>query len=100
MSLPIDPALVATTDELPGYRILQSFGLAEGFSVASYSGFTIKGQKDVLKDTLREAFVEMVACAALRGANAVVGLRYAHPPGQGERVVIAYGTSVKVEKIG
>jgi uncharacterized protein YbjQ (UPF0145 family) len=100
MSLLINPAMVSTTSELPGFRITECFGVTEGSSVAVCTGFTIKkGQKDVLKDTIREAFVEMVTGAALRGANAVVGLRYNHLAGNGERVVIAYGTAVKVEKI-
>jgi uncharacterized protein YbjQ (UPF0145 family) len=98
MTPSIDSSMVCTTDELPGYRIIQSLGVAEGFAITFYAGFTLSGQKEALIGTLRDAIIDMLATAAAQGANAIVGLRYNQPSSQGERVAMAYGTAVKVEK--
>ncbi len=89
--------MVSTTDALAGYRITQSLGVAEGFAVVLYAAFTPSGQKDALVATIREAFLDLLRCAAAQGANAIVGLRYHQPAGSGSS--IAYGTAVKVAKL-
>jgi uncharacterized protein YbjQ (UPF0145 family) len=98
MSLPIDPAMVATADEIAGYRVARSLGVAEGLGLSLYTGVFPPGQKGVLVDTMREAFLDMLTKAAAQGANAIVGLRYATPATGSERIVLAYGTAVVVEK--
>jgi uncharacterized protein YbjQ (UPF0145 family) len=98
MALPIDPAMVATTDEIAGYKIVRSFGVAEGVGVSVYTGLFPGGQKGVLVDTMREAFLDMLTKAAAQGANAIVGQRYTMPSSDEERVILSYGTAVKVEK--
>jgi uncharacterized protein YbjQ (UPF0145 family) len=97
-SLPVDPALVVTTDEIPGYRITQAFGVAEGLGIAMYTGMFPGGQKNVLTETMREAFFDMLTKAASQGANAITGVRYATPSSANERIVLVYGTAVKVQK--
>jgi uncharacterized protein YbjQ (UPF0145 family) len=89
MSLPINPAFVVTTEELPGYRIAQTFGTAEGLGVTFYIGILPGGQKQPFIETLREALLELIASAA----------RYLMPSSDEERMVLAYGTAVRVEKL-
>jgi uncharacterized protein YbjQ (UPF0145 family) len=91
--------MVATTDEIPGYRITRTLGVAEGFGVTIYTGIFPGGQKTILIDTMREAFLDMLTNAAKQGANAVVGMRYATPSSNGERIILAYGTAVVVQKL-
>ena len=98
MPTPIDCTLIATTDQIPGYEIVRSFGVAEGLGVCIFTGFLPGGQQAVLVDTMREAYLDMMTKAAAQGANAIVGLRYATPSSGNERIVLAYGTAVKVRK--
>lgn len=97
-ALPIDPAMVSTSDQLPGYSIVRSLGVAEGFGVSVFTGVFSGGQKGILLETMQEAFLEMLTSAAAHGANAIVGLRYTLPSSDQERIVLAYGTAVKVTK--
>jgi uncharacterized protein YbjQ (UPF0145 family) len=90
--------MVSTADEISGYRTVTSLGVAEGLAVAVYTGILPGGQKSVLLDTMREAFLDMLTGASTHGANAIVGLRYAMPSSDRERIVLAYGTAVKVVK--
>jgi uncharacterized protein YbjQ (UPF0145 family) len=97
--LPIQPKMVATTDQLPGYEIVRSLGVAEGLGLSIVTGFLTAGQVGVLTDTMREAFLDMLTKAAAQGANAIVGLRYSTPASGQERIILAYGTAVVVKKI-
>jgi uncharacterized protein YbjQ (UPF0145 family) len=99
MPLPIDPKMVATTGELPGYRVVRSLGVAEGLGLSIYTGFLPGGQQAILVDTMREAFLDMLTKAAAQGANAIVGMRYSAPSSDRERILLAYGTAVVVEKL-
>ncbi len=95
MPLPLDPAMVATTDQLAGYDIVSSLGVVEGITTSPLiSGFL---ERPVLVETMREAFLDMLARAAAHGAQAVVGLRYVVL--LESRLVMAYGTAVKVRKL-
>jgi len=98
MPLPIDPKMVATSDELAGYRIVRSFGVAEGLGLCIFTGILPGGQQSILVDTMREAFLDMLTKAAAQGANAIVGVRYSTPSSDRERIILVYGTAVKVEK--
>ena len=99
MTLPIPSSSVTTADELPGYRITQSFGVSEGVAITTWTGFLPEAQRNALKRVISDAFVEMIHVAASHGANAIIGLRYAMPSSADERIVIAYGTAVHVEKL-
>ena len=98
MSLPIDPTMISTTDSIAGYRIKCTLGVAEGFFLTPFSGFTLSGKRDILKASLREAILDMLDCAGKQGANAIIGVRY-QPPSGGDQGFIVYGTAVKAEKI-
>ncbi|HRJ69513.1 MAG TPA: YbjQ family protein [Beijerinckiaceae bacterium] len=103
--------IVATTNELAGYRIVQHLGMVRGITVRSRSvvgnfGGAIQaffgGKLSVyvtLAETAREeAFRQMVDHAEQLGANAVVAMRYdANEIMAGITEVLAYGTAVRVE---
>ena len=105
--------LTTTTFELPGYRIIKSFGVVRGIIVRSRSivgniGASIQslfGGNISLYTTLCErarddAFNQMLAHGGALGANAVVGVRYdATEVSPGITEVLCYGTAVLVERV-
>ena len=105
--------LVATTNDLPGYRIVAHLGLVRGVTVRSRSVIgniggsiqSIFGGKLSIYVNLAEAarkgaYELLVAHAAEMGANAVIAMRYdANEIMDGITEVLAYGTAVKVEPI-
>ncbi len=99
MSLQINPSMVSTVDTLPGYRIVRSLGTVEAVSVDMFTGITPGSQSSRIINLIREALLDLFQQAAQHGANAIVGLRYTMPSAQSERIVLAYGTAVYVEKI-
>ncbi len=106
----MDPSMTTTTFTLEGYEITRTLGVVRGITVRSRSIFgTIGGSlqtlvggnislfSDLCEKTRAEAFNMMVAHAAERGANAVVGVRYdATELMQGVTEVLCYGTAVVV----
>jgi uncharacterized protein YbjQ (UPF0145 family) len=104
-------ALTTTTFELPGYRILRSFGVVRGIIVRSRSvignlgaglqsifGGNISIYTSLCERAREDAFQLMLAHAGELGANAVVGVRYdATEIGAGITEVLCYGTAVFVE---
>ena len=109
----IDPTLVTTALEVPGYRIVRNFGVVRGIVVRSRSvvgtigaslqtlvGGDITLFTDLCETTREDAFHKMLQHAAERGANAVVSMRYdANEVMSGVTEVLAYGTAVTVEKV-
>jgi uncharacterized protein YbjQ (UPF0145 family) len=103
--------LVATTNELPGYRIVGYLGLVRGVTVRSRSvlgniggalqsvfGGNLSIYTDLAETARQEAYDLLVRHAEQLGANAVVGMRYdANEIMEGITEVLAYGTAVKVE---
>src|SRR6266496_2239922 len=103
--------LTTTTFELPGYRIIKSFGVVRGIIVRSRSivgnigaglqslfGGNITLYTSMCERARDDAFRQMLAHAAELGANAVVGVRYdATEISPGITEVLCYGTAVFVE---
>lgn len=112
MNVAVNPGMVTTAFDLPGYRMVKNLGLVRGITVRSRNIFgtlgaslqTIVGGNITLFETMcektREQALElMMEHAAQQGANAVVGVRYdANEVMQGVTEVIAYGTAVQVER--
>jgi uncharacterized protein YbjQ (UPF0145 family) len=108
----VDPALVTTALELPGYRIARNLGMVRGIVVRSRSvvgtigaslqtiiGGNITLFTELCERTRGEAFELMLQHAAERGANAVIAMRYdANEVMSGVTEVLAYGTAVTVER--
>jgi uncharacterized protein YbjQ (UPF0145 family) len=105
--------LVATTNELHGYRIVRHIGLVRGLSVRSRSivgnigaslqmlrGGNISIYTKLAETARQEAFELLVAQATQEGANAILGMRYdANEIAAAVTEVLAYGTAVVVEEI-
>jgi uncharacterized protein YbjQ (UPF0145 family) len=109
----VEPMMVTTSQELPGYRIVRNIGIVRGIIVRSRSllgsigaglqtivGGNITLLTELCENTREEAFELMLQHAAEHGANAVVAMRYdATEVMQGITEVLAYGTAVQVERI-
>src|SRR4051794_37348114 len=105
--------LTTTTFELPGYRVVKSFGVVRGIVVRSRSvlgnmaagvqaffGGNISIYPELCERARGDAFNQMLTHAGQLGANAVVGVRYdATEIGPGITEVLCYGTAVSVEQI-
>ena len=111
-AIALDPAMVTTALDLPGYRIVRNLGVVRGIIVRSRSIFgtfgaglqtIIGGNITILSDlcekTRQDAFAMMMQHAAEHGANAIIAARYdANELMQGVTEVLAYGTAVVVER--
>lgn len=105
--------LVTTTNDLPGYRVIETLGLVRGLIVRSRSALSSFGASiqsifggnitiytKLAEDARRHAYDAMVDHAAEMGANAVIGARYdANEITDGITEVLAYGTAVRVERV-
>ncbi len=112
MAIRVEPMMVTTSQELPGYRIVRNIGIVRGIIVRSRSllgsigaglqtiiGGNITLLTELCENTREEAFELMLQHAAEHGANAVVAMRYdATEVMQGVTEVLAYGTAVQVER--
>ena len=110
MTNAIDPALVTTGNDLPGYRVVRILGMVRGVVVRSRSVFGTIGASlqtlvggnislftELCEKTREEAFELLLQHAAERGANAVLAMRYdANDVMDGVTEVLAYGTAVQV----
>jgi uncharacterized protein YbjQ (UPF0145 family) len=110
----IQPHLVSTSNEIPGFRIVRPVGIVRGITVRSRSvignlgaalqtlvGGNITIYTELCEKAREEAFELMLQHAAEHGANAVIAMRYdANDVAEGVTEVLAYGTAVWVEPIG
>jgi uncharacterized protein YbjQ (UPF0145 family) len=107
----MDTSMTTTTFELPGYRVVKTFGVVRGIIVRSRSivgtigaglqtlvGGNITILTNLCEKTRQDALEQMLNHARAMGANAVIGLRYdATEVMQGVTEVLCYGTAVLVE---
>ena len=103
--------LTTTTFELPGFRVVKSFGVVRGIIVRSRSvignlganiqaifGGNISLYTDMCDRARGDAYNLMLEHAGQLGANAVIGVRYdATEISAGITEVLCYGTAVSVE---
>lgn len=104
--------MISTTFDLPGYRVVSSFGISRGIVVRSrsivgniFAGIqTLFGGNITLYSNLCESARDdacnlMIAHAQQMGANAVIGVRYDTTDIMaGVTEVLCYGTAVTVER--
>jgi uncharacterized protein YbjQ (UPF0145 family) len=109
----LDPSMVTTALELPGYRIVRNVGVVRGIVVRSRNVVATFGARlqtilggnislftQLCEQSRRDAFAMMVQHAAEIGANAIIMARYdANELMPGVTEVLAYGTAVVVEKL-
>ncbi len=107
-----DEMLIATTNDLPGYRIEEVYGEVTGLTVRSRNigaqlgaglkslvGGELKGLTKQLMQSREEALSRLVEAATSRGANAVIAMRFdANEVSSGYQEIVAYGTAVRVTK--
>jgi len=105
--------LTATTNELPGYRIVRHIGVVRGITVRSRNALSdFGGQVQAMfggkvgvyvklaEAARQEAMEELIAHAKGAGANAIIAMRYdANEIADGITEVLAYGTAVVVEPV-
>jgi len=105
--------LTTTTFEIPGYRVVRSFGVVRGIIVRSRSlignigagiqslfGGNISIYTELCERARGDAYNLMLQHAGQLGANAVIGMRYdATEVAQGITEVLCYGTAVSVEPL-
>jgi uncharacterized protein YbjQ (UPF0145 family) len=103
--------LLATSDTIPGYRIVKVLGLVRGNTVRTRNlgadflaglrnlvGGEVNQYTRMLAQSREQALDRMRAHALRRGANAVVALRITTSTVmQGAAEILAYGTGVVVE---
>jgi len=103
--------MVATTNEIAGYRIVRHLGVVRGITVRSRSvvgnflgglraffGGKIGAYVYLAETARQEAFEHMCEHAGQAGANAIICMRYdANEIMDGITEVLAYGTAVWVE---
>ena len=109
----VDTAMVTTSNELMGYRVVRNFGVVRGITVRSRSvlgnlaagiqtivGGNISILTELCEKARGEAYELLLEHAAQHGANAILAMRYdANEVMQGVTEVLAYGTAVQVEKV-
>jgi uncharacterized protein YbjQ (UPF0145 family) len=105
--------IVATTNDLPGYEVVEVYGEVFGLIVRSRNVFSnfgaslrtvvggeVKGYTKLLADSREQAIARMRDEASKRGANAVLAMRFdSGDIGQVMNEVAAYGTAVRVKKL-
>jgi len=103
--------LVATTENVPGYRRTKTLGQCFGVVVRSrgVGGNIIAGLRSIvggeiheytqlLEETRKQAVDRLVKNATVMGANAVVMMRFdSSEIGQFMSEIVAYGTAVVLE---
>lgn len=108
------PVLIVTTNEIPGHRITRVHGDVFGLIVRARNVFSnlgaqfrtlaggeVAGYTKLLTDSRNQARERLWAEARMRGANAVVAMRFdCNEIGDIMSEVAAYGTAVTVEPIG
>ena len=111
MPVRVEPMMVTTSTELPGYRIVRNCGIVRGIVVRSRSllgsigaglqtiiGGNITLLTELCEKTREDVYELMMQHAAEHGANAIIAMRYdANEIMQGVTEVLAYGTAVVVE---
>ncbi|MEO6798424.1 MAG: heavy metal-binding domain-containing protein [Rhodanobacter sp.] len=111
MTTKISHQQVSTGNEIPGCRVVRSFGIVRGITVRSRSvvgnigaalqslvGGNISIYTELCEKAREDAFELMLQHAAAMGANAVIAMRYdANSVAEGITEVLAYGTAVQVE---
>lgn len=105
--------LIATTNDLPGYRITKVIGEVNGLTVRTRNvgaqlgaalkaigGGELRGLTQQLQQSRGEALDRMTEAAQALGANAVVAMRYdSNELANTYQEILAYGTAVVVEPI-
>jgi len=108
----MDELMIVTTNDLPGYEVVEVYGEVFGLIVRSRNLFSnigasfrtifggeVGGYTKMLTDSRNQAMDRLRQAAAEKGANAVLMMRFdSGDIAQVMNEVAAYGTAVKVVK--
>lgn len=108
----MDEIMVVTTNDLPGYEVVEVYGEVFGLIVRSRNIFSnigasfrtvfggeVRGYTRMLSDSRNQAMDRLRQAAAEKGANAILMMRFdSGDIYQVMNEVAAYGTAVKVKK--
>ena len=103
--------VTATTNDIPGYEVVEVYGEVFGLIVRSRNMFSnfgaslrtifggeVGGYTKLLSDTREQALDRLRQEAAAKGANAVIAMRFdSSDIGGIMNEVAAYGTAVKIQ---
>ncbi len=106
--------IITTTENVPGYRVVDVKGEVFGLVVRSrglggnivaglrsLAGGEITEYTELLEEARRHAIDRMVRNATAMGANAIVMMRFdSSEMGQTMSEIVAYGTAVVLEREG
>jgi uncharacterized protein YbjQ (UPF0145 family) len=104
--------LVVTTNDIAGYKVVETYGEVFGLIVRSRNlfgnigasfrtvfGGEVKGYTSLLSNSREQALDRLRQAATEKGANAVLAMRFdSGDIGQVMNEVAAYGTAVKIQK--
>jgi uncharacterized protein YbjQ (UPF0145 family) len=104
---------VVTTNDIPGYRVVEVYGEVFGLIVRSRNVFSnmgasfrtvfggeVGGYTKLLTKSREQAVGRLRIAAQAKGANAILAMRFdTGDIGQVMNEVAAYGTAVRIEKI-
>ena len=105
--------IIATTNEIPGYKVKETLGIVKGNTVRArhmgrdiLAGFRnivggeITDYTKLLAESREQSLDRMIERASELGADAVIGIRFmTSSVMQGAAELLAYGTAVKLEKV-
>jgi uncharacterized protein YbjQ (UPF0145 family) len=109
----VEEILIATTNDVPGYKVEAVYGEVFGLIVRSRNLFSnfgaslrtifggeVKGYTTLLSDSREQAITRLREAAAAKGGNAVLAMRFdSSDIGGIMNEVAAYGTAVKISPI-
>jgi uncharacterized protein YbjQ (UPF0145 family) len=109
----VDEILIVTTNDVPGYKVVETYGEVFGLIVRSRNLFSnmgasfrtifggeVGGYTKLLSESRQQAVARLREAAKARGANAVLAMRFdTGDIGGVMNEVAAYGTAVRIEKV-
>ncbi|HEY2004772.1 MAG TPA: YbjQ family protein [Candidatus Saccharimonadia bacterium] len=109
----MDEILIVTTNDVPGYKVVETYGEVFGLIVRSRNLFSnmgasfrtifggeVGGYTKLLSESRQQAVARLREAAKARGANAVLAMRFdTGDIGGVMNEVAAYGTAVRIEKV-
>lgn len=108
----VSKVILSNTMDIAGYRVTESIGLVNGNIVQSKHvgrdimaglktliGGEIAGYTEMLSDARDMAVQRMIDDAKLKGANAIINIRFTTSAiSQGMSEILVYGTAAVIEK--
>jgi uncharacterized protein YbjQ (UPF0145 family) len=105
--------ILSTMNDLPGYEVTEVLGEVFGITVRARNvgsqwgaglkaivGGELKGMTKMLAHSRTEAQDRLTEAAAAKGADAILAMRFDASEFQVGQEICAYGTAVKIRRIG